>query len=73
MSSREEVTPRMRAVTLARRLDPAVLSSETPFLIHAALRLAPWRLALLPFVLLTMIAYGVRLIDRARLKEIGSE
>ena len=46
-------------------------ATYTPFLIHAALRLAPWRLALLPFVLLAMIAYGVRLIDRARLKEIN--
>jgi HAD superfamily hydrolase (TIGR01490 family) len=43
----------------------------TPFLLHCALRRAPWRLLLLPFVLLSMIAYGLRLIDRARLKEIS--
>ena len=43
----------------------------TPFLLHCAVRRAPWRLALLPFVLLSMIAYAARLIDRARLKEIN--
>ena len=43
----------------------------TPFLLHCALRRAPWRLLLLPFVALSMIAYLVRLIDRARLKEIN--
>jgi len=43
----------------------------TPFLLHCATRRAPWRLLLLPFVALSMIAYGVRLIDRARLKEIN--
>jgi HAD superfamily hydrolase (TIGR01490 family) len=32
---------------------------------------APWRLLLLPFVLSSMIAYALRLIDRARLKEIN--
>ena len=39
------------------------------FLIHAMLRLAPWRLALTPLLLLTGAAYGLRMIDRARLKE----
>jgi len=43
----------------------------TPFLIHAALRLAPWRLALLPLALLAMLAYAARLITRGRLKEIN--
>lgn len=46
-------------------------ATYTPFLIHAALRLAPWRLALLPLVLLSMAAYALRLIDRGRLKEIN--
>jgi HAD superfamily hydrolase (TIGR01490 family) len=41
----------------------------TPFLIHVASRLAPWRLALLPAVLLATLAYGLKLIDRGRLKE----
>ena len=41
----------------------------TPFLIHAAKRLAPWRLALAAFVPLTMAAYACKLIDRRRLKE----
>jgi HAD superfamily phosphoserine phosphatase-like hydrolase len=46
-------------------------ATYTPFLVHAALRLAPWRLALFPFVLLAMLAYGVKLIGRGRLKEIN--
>jgi HAD superfamily hydrolase (TIGR01490 family) len=43
----------------------------TPFLLHCALRRAPWRLLLLPLVLLSMLAYVARLIDRAKLKEIN--
>jgi HAD superfamily hydrolase (TIGR01490 family) len=46
-------------------------ATYTPFLIHASLTLAPWRLALLPAVLLTLLAYAARLIDRARLKELN--
>lgn len=41
------------------------------FLRHAALHLAPWRLILLPLVGLSVLAYGLRLIDRQRLKEIN--
>ncbi|MGZ2412008.1 HAD superfamily hydrolase (TIGR01490 family) [Sphingomonas sp. F9_3S_D5_B_2] len=43
----------------------------TPFLLHCALRRAPWRLLFLPFVASSMIAYVAGLIDRARLKEIN--
>jgi HAD superfamily hydrolase (TIGR01490 family) len=43
----------------------------TPFLLHCATRRAPWRLLLLPLVLLSMLAYVARLIDRGRLKEIN--
>ena len=46
-------------------------ATYTPFLLHCALRRAPWRLLLLPDVLLSMFAYAARLIDRARLKEIN--
>ncbi|HWH16729.1 MAG TPA: HAD-IB family phosphatase [Allosphingosinicella sp.] len=46
-------------------------ATYTPFLIHAALRLAPWRLILFPAVVLSMLAYGLKLIDRGRLKEIN--
>jgi HAD superfamily hydrolase (TIGR01490 family) len=46
-------------------------ATYTPFLVHAALRLAPWRLLLFPIVLLSMAAYGMKLIDRGRLKEIN--
>jgi HAD superfamily hydrolase (TIGR01490 family) len=43
----------------------------TPFLIHCALRRAPWRLVLLPFVIASMLAYVLKFIDRGRLKEIN--
>src|SRR3954454_16470310 len=42
-----------------------------PFLLHCAVRRAPWRLLLFPFVLLSVLAYAARLIDRAKLKEIN--
>jgi HAD superfamily hydrolase (TIGR01490 family) len=41
------------------------------FLRHAALRLAPWRLLLLPAVLVVSLSYLAKFIDRARLKEIN--
>jgi HAD superfamily hydrolase (TIGR01490 family) len=43
----------------------------TSFLVHAASRLAPWRLLLFPLVLLPMAAYALKLIDRGRLKEVS--
>lgn len=47
------------------------VATYTPFLLHAARARAPWRLLLVPFVLLAMLAYMAKLIDRARLKEIN--
>lgn len=46
-------------------------ATYTPFLIHAALRLAPWRLLLAPAVVAMMLAYLVGLVGRGRLKEIN--
>ena len=46
-------------------------ATYTPFLLHCAVRRAPWRLLLLPLVALSMLAYVLRLIDRAKLKEIN--
>jgi HAD superfamily hydrolase (TIGR01490 family) len=46
-------------------------ATYTPFLLHCALRRAPWRLLFVPFVVVSMLAYVTRLIDRARLKEIN--
>lgn len=43
----------------------------TPFLIHCALRRAPWRLLFLPLVVLSMLAYATRLIDRGQLKQFN--
>lgn len=44
-------------------------ATYTPFLIHAALRLAPWRLALAPLAALTGLAYAMGMVDRGKLKE----
>lgn len=41
------------------------------FLLHAALRLAPWRLLLSPLALLTGLAYMLGIVDRGRLKELN--
>jgi HAD superfamily hydrolase (TIGR01490 family) len=46
-------------------------ATYTPFLLHCAVRRSPWRLLFLPAVLLSMLAYALRLIDRGRLKEIN--
>jgi HAD superfamily hydrolase (TIGR01490 family) len=46
-------------------------ATYTPFLIHCAVRSAPWRLLLLPLVVGSMLAYVLKLIDRGRLKEIN--
>ena len=46
-------------------------ATYTPFLIHCAIRRAPWRLVLLPLVALSMLAYVLKAIDRGRLKEIN--
>ena len=46
-------------------------ATYTPFLIHSAWHLAPWRLALLPLVGVSMLAYVLKLIGRGRLKEIN--
>ena len=41
------------------------------FLLHAMIRLTPWRLVLIPALLVTGTAYGLGLVDRARLKELN--
>jgi HAD superfamily hydrolase (TIGR01490 family) len=46
-------------------------ATYTPFLLHCAWRLEPWRLLLLPLVVGSMLAYVAKLIDRGRLKEIN--
>ena len=46
-------------------------ATYTPFLLHCAIHRAPWRLIFLPVVILSMLAYVLRLIDRAKLKEIN--
>ena len=46
-------------------------ATYTPFLVHCALRRAPWRLIFVPVVALSMLAYVLKLIDRGKLKEIN--
>jgi HAD superfamily hydrolase (TIGR01490 family) len=46
-------------------------ATYTPFLLHAAMTVAPWRLALVPVAGLMMLGFAVRLISRKRLKEIN--
>ncbi len=46
-------------------------ATYTPFLLHCAVHRAPWRLIFVPVVILSMLAYVLRLIDRAKLKEIN--
>ncbi|MEO6248078.1 MAG: HAD-IB family hydrolase [Sphingomicrobium sp.] len=46
-------------------------ATYTPFLLHCARTAAPWRLALTPVVGGSMLAYGMKAIGRARLKEIN--
>jgi HAD superfamily hydrolase (TIGR01490 family) len=43
----------------------------TPFLLHCATGRQQWRLAFAPIVLLAMLAYGLGLFHRGRLKEIS--
>jgi HAD superfamily phosphoserine phosphatase-like hydrolase len=46
------------------------LPTYTPFLIHGALRLAPWRLVLIPLLLPFFAGYGLKWIDRKGLKQV---
>jgi HAD superfamily hydrolase (TIGR01490 family) len=46
-------------------------ATYTPFLLHAARRLAPWRLVLLPLAGLLALAYAAKLLDRGKLKELN--
>lgn len=46
-------------------------ATYTPFLLHCAVRRAPWRLVFVPIVAASMLSYVLKLIDRARLKEIN--
>ncbi|MPT46802.1 MAG: HAD-IB family hydrolase [Sphingobium sp.] len=48
-----------------------VRGTYTPFLLHVARNMAPWRLLLAPLVPFVMLAYVLRLISRQRLKEIN--
>ena len=45
------------------------LPTYTPFLLHAAVRLAPWRLLLIPLLIPFFAGYGLKWIDRKALKQ----
>ena len=63
----------MKATLAIYDMDRTVTRGPTfaPFLWHAMWRLAPWRALLAPLVLLTSLAYALKLIDRGRLKELN--
>jgi len=63
----------MKAILAIYDMDRTVTRAPTfgPFLWHAMWRLAPWRVLLAPLALLATLAYGVKLIDRGRLKELN--
>ncbi len=65
--------PLMTARFAIYDMDKTITRAATfgPFLAFAVPRIAPWRLLLLPFVALTTLAYAVKLINRARLKEVN--
>ncbi len=46
-------------------------ATYTPFLLHCAVRRAPWRLLLLPLVVVSVLGYLARVIGRGKLKEIN--
>lgn len=46
-------------------------ATYTPFLLHCAIQRAPWRLIFVPLVILSMLTYVLRFIDRGTLKEIN--
>ncbi|WP_272907936.1 HAD family hydrolase [Rhizorhapis sp. SPR117] len=48
-----------------------ISGTYTPFLLHVSAQMAPWRLILAFFIPFVMLAYVLRLIPRARLKEIN--
>lgn len=48
-----------------------ISGTYTPFLLHVSARMAPWRLGLAISIPFVMLAYVLRLIPRARLKEIN--
>jgi HAD superfamily phosphoserine phosphatase-like hydrolase len=54
-------------------MDKTITRTATfgPFLLYAVPRLAPWRIIFLPLLLVTMLGYAIRIINRARLKEIN--
>ncbi len=42
-----------------------------PFLFYATWRYKPWRIVLAPALVVTILAYGLKLLNRAQLKEIN--
>jgi len=64
-----EPTQRIAIYDMDRTI--TVRGTYTAFLIHMALAIAPWRLALLPLAALVMIFYVLRLLPRGRAKELN--
>lgn len=69
--SRDQARPLIRLAIYDMDKTVTRFPTYTPFLIHAARTREPWRLLLLPFVFVTILLYGARLIDRGQLKEMN--
>ena len=63
----------MKATLAIYDMDRTVTRGPTfgPFLWHSLWRLSPWRALLAPLSALATLAYGLRMIDRGRLKELN--
>jgi HAD superfamily hydrolase (TIGR01490 family) len=63
----------MQALLAIYDMDRTVTRRPTysAFLLHAALRLVPWRLLFVPALAAPALAYALKLIDRGRLKEMS--
>ncbi len=69
LSSDAQVTHRLALYDMDRTITKT--GTYSGFLFFVARRRQPWRLALLPLVGLAGLAYGVKLLDRSRLKAVN--
>jgi HAD superfamily hydrolase (TIGR01490 family) len=65
--------PRMNTSFSIYDMDKTITRAATfgPFLLYAVPRLALWRIIFLPFVIIVTLGYALKIINRARLKEIN--
>ena len=71
MTDKETAPPKARLAIYDMDRTITFRGTYTPFLLHVATRMAPWRLVFAPLVPVAMLAYVLRVIPRRRLKEIN--